>query len=112
MGGRSGWTRQASHLITDPVDTVVALLEAGASSVGAGAGAVVSPEVSATCGDEVGGIAAGAHTFPSVPSVGGGDRGYGGSRFESRSGGYGGSRDYYSRWGQRSCRGWGLVETP
>uniref|UniRef100_A0A8B9XQG5 Uncharacterized protein n=1 Tax=Bos mutus grunniens TaxID=30521 RepID=A0A8B9XQG5_BOSMU len=36
-------------------------------------------------------------------SRGGGDRGYGGSRFESRSGGYGGSRDYYSRWGQRSC---------
>ncbi|XP_062040910.1 cold-inducible RNA-binding protein [Lepus europaeus] len=29
-------------------------------------------------------------------SRGGGDRGYGGSRFESRSGGYGGSRDYYS----------------
>ena len=57
MGGRSGWTRQASHLITDPVDTEVVLLEAGASSVGAGAGAVVSPEVSATCGDEVGGIA-------------------------------------------------------
>lgn len=44
MGGRSGWTRQASHLITDPVDTEVALLEAGASSAGAGAGAVVSPE--------------------------------------------------------------------
>uniref|UniRef100_A0A2K5TMQ4 Cold-inducible RNA-binding protein n=1 Tax=Macaca fascicularis TaxID=9541 RepID=A0A2K5TMQ4_MACFA len=30
-------------------------------------------------------------------SRGGGDRGYGGNRFESRSGGYGGSRDYYSR---------------
>uniref|UniRef100_A0A9L0RRA2 Cold-inducible RNA-binding protein n=1 Tax=Equus caballus TaxID=9796 RepID=A0A9L0RRA2_HORSE len=30
-------------------------------------------------------------------SRGGGDRGYGGSRFESRSGGYGGSRDYYGR---------------
>ncbi|KFO28902.1 Ephrin-A2 [Fukomys damarensis] len=29
-------------------------------------------------------------------SRGGGDRGYGGGRFESRSGGYGGSRDYYS----------------
>ncbi|XP_065392066.1 cold-inducible RNA-binding protein isoform X1 [Macaca fascicularis] len=29
-------------------------------------------------------------------SRGGGDRGYGGNRFESRSGGYGGSRDYYS----------------
>nr|XP_058895607.1 cold-inducible RNA-binding protein-like [Kogia breviceps] len=29
-------------------------------------------------------------------SRGGGDRGYGGRRFESRSGGYGGSRDYYS----------------
>uniref|UniRef100_A0A2K5NPN9 Cold-inducible RNA-binding protein n=1 Tax=Cercocebus atys TaxID=9531 RepID=A0A2K5NPN9_CERAT len=28
--------------------------------------------------------------------AGGGDRGYGGNRFESRSGGYGGSRDYYS----------------
>ena len=94
MGGRSGWTRQASHLITDPVDTEVALLEAGAFSAGAGAGAVVSPEVSATCGDEVGGIAAGADTFPSVPSVGGGDRGYGGSRFAARSGGYGRSRDY------------------
>ncbi|MEJ1269736.1 cold inducible RNA binding protein [Cricetulus griseus] len=30
-------------------------------------------------------------------SRGGGDRGYGGGRFESRSGGYGGSRDYYAR---------------
>ncbi|XP_005406038.1 PREDICTED: cold-inducible RNA-binding protein isoform X1 [Chinchilla lanigera] len=29
-------------------------------------------------------------------SRGGGDRGYGGGRFDSRSGGYGGSRDYYS----------------
>ncbi|CAO2641481.1 Cold-inducible RNA-binding protein [Lemmus lemmus] len=29
--------------------------------------------------------------------VGGGDRGYGGGRFDSRSGGYGGSRDYYAR---------------
>ncbi|XP_011852787.1 PREDICTED: cold-inducible RNA-binding protein isoform X1 [Mandrillus leucophaeus] len=29
-------------------------------------------------------------------SRGGGDRGYGGNRFESRSGGYGGSRDYYT----------------
>lgn len=36
------------------------------------------------------------------PSRGGGDRGYGGSRFESRSGGYGGSRDYY---GSRSQGG-------
>uniref|UniRef100_G3UCF3 Cold-inducible RNA-binding protein n=1 Tax=Loxodonta africana TaxID=9785 RepID=G3UCF3_LOXAF len=35
-------------------------------------------------------------------SRGGGDRGYGGSRFESRSGGYGGSRDYY---GSRSQGG-------
>ncbi|KAI2587605.1 cold inducible RNA binding protein [Homo sapiens] len=31
-----------------------------------------------------------------VDQAGGGDRGYGGNRFESRSGGYGGSRDYYS----------------
>ncbi|XP_030364993.1 cold-inducible RNA-binding protein isoform X1 [Strigops habroptila] len=29
-------------------------------------------------------------------SRGGGDRGYGGSRFDSRSGGYNGSRDYYN----------------
>lgn len=40
---------------------------------------------------------AGTHLFFLSLFVGGGDRGYGGSRFESRSGGYGGSRDYYSR---------------
>ncbi|KAG8519201.1 Cold-inducible RNA-binding protein [Galemys pyrenaicus] len=38
-------------------------------------------------------------------SRGGGDRGYGGSRFESRSGGYGGSRDYYSSRSQGSSYG-------
>jgi len=31
-----------------------------------------------------------------VSVQGGGDRGYGGSRFDSRSGGYNGSRDYYN----------------
>uniref|UniRef100_A0A7M4FFZ1 Cold inducible RNA binding protein n=2 Tax=Longirostres TaxID=1298654 RepID=A0A7M4FFZ1_CROPO len=36
---------------------------------------------------------------------GGGDRGYGGSRFDSRSGGYSGSRDYYSS--SRSQGGYG-----
>ncbi|KFZ51451.1 Cold-inducible RNA-binding protein, partial [Podiceps cristatus] len=35
---------------------------------------------------------------------GGGDRGYGGSRFDSRSGGYNGSRDYYN---SRSQGGYG-----
>lgn len=48
MGDRSELTRLASHLTTDPVGTEVALLGAGASSVGAEAGAVGSPEVSAT----------------------------------------------------------------
>uniref|UniRef100_F7AB55 Cold-inducible RNA-binding protein n=1 Tax=Callithrix jacchus TaxID=9483 RepID=F7AB55_CALJA len=38
-------------------------------------------------------------------SRGGGDRGYGGNRFESRSGGYGGSRDYYSSRSQSSGYG-------
>ncbi|XP_004630125.1 cold-inducible RNA-binding protein-like [Octodon degus] len=44
-------------------------------------------------------------------SRGGGDRGYGGGRFESRSGGYGGSRDRYSSrsrgdgYGERSSGG-------
>ncbi|XP_074207433.1 cold-inducible RNA-binding protein isoform X1 [Camelus bactrianus] len=44
-------------------------------------------------------------------SRGGGDRGYGGGRFEARSGGYGGSRDYYSSrsqgggYGDRSAGG-------
>ncbi|XP_058393849.1 cold-inducible RNA-binding protein isoform X1 [Diceros bicornis minor] len=44
-------------------------------------------------------------------SRGGGDRGYGGGRFESRSGGYGGSRDYYGSrsqgggYGERSSGG-------
>ncbi|KAF4789886.1 Cold-inducible RNA-binding protein [Turdus rufiventris] len=37
-------------------------------------------------------------------SRGGGDRGYGGSRFDSRSGGYNGSRDYYN---SRSQGGYG-----
>lgn len=31
-----------------------------------------------------------------VSVQGGGERGYGGSRFDSRSGGYNGSRDYYN----------------
>lgn len=44
MGGRSGLTRPGSHLITDPVGTEVAPRGAGASSVGAEAGAVGSPE--------------------------------------------------------------------
>ncbi|XP_010173437.1 cold-inducible RNA-binding protein isoform X5 [Antrostomus carolinensis] len=35
---------------------------------------------------------------------GGGDRGYGGSRFDNRSGGYNGSRDYYN---SRSQGGYG-----
>nr|XP_031529778.1 cold-inducible RNA-binding protein isoform X1 [Vicugna pacos] len=41
-------------------------------------------------------------------SRGGGDRGYGGGRFEARSGGYGGSRDYYSRLNRNWCNseGW------
>ncbi|OXB78032.1 UNVERIFIED_CONTAM: hypothetical protein H355_013581 [Colinus virginianus] len=38
-------------------------------------------------------------------SRGGGDRGYGGSRFDSRSGGYNGSRDYYNS--SRSQGGYG-----
>ncbi|XP_061871123.1 cold-inducible RNA-binding protein isoform X2 [Colius striatus] len=37
-------------------------------------------------------------------SRGGGERGYGGSRFDSRSGGYNGSRDYYN---SRSQGGYG-----
>uniref|UniRef100_A0A2K6SLW6 Cold-inducible RNA-binding protein n=1 Tax=Saimiri boliviensis boliviensis TaxID=39432 RepID=A0A2K6SLW6_SAIBB len=40
-----------------------------------------------------------------VDQAGGGDRGYGGNRFESRSGGYGGSRDYYSSRSQSSGYG-------
>lgn len=96
MGGRSGLTRPGSHLITDPVGTEVAPRGAGASSVGAEAGAVGSPEVSATCREEVGALLQ-ELTLTSCLCIGGGDRGYGGSRFESRSGGYGGSRDYYSR---------------
>lgn len=47
-GDRFELTRLASHLITDPVGTEVALLGAGASSVGAEAGAVVSPEEEGT----------------------------------------------------------------
>lgn len=47
-GGRSEWTRPASPPTTDPAGTEVALLGAGASSEGAEAGAVGSPEVSAT----------------------------------------------------------------
>lgn len=49
-GDRFELTRLASLLITDLVGTEVALLGAGASSVGAEAGAVGSPEVSATLG--------------------------------------------------------------
>uniref|UniRef100_A0A674J3C1 RNA-binding protein 3 n=1 Tax=Terrapene triunguis TaxID=2587831 RepID=A0A674J3C1_9SAUR len=37
-------------------------------------------------------------------SRGGGDRGYGGGRYDNRSGGYGGSRDYY---GSRNQGGYG-----
>lgn len=48
MGDRSELTRLASHLIIDPVGTEVALLGAGASSVGAEAGAVGSPEEEGT----------------------------------------------------------------
>ncbi|XP_030322201.1 cold-inducible RNA-binding protein isoform X1 [Calypte anna] len=40
-----------------------------------------------------------------VSVQGGGDRGYGGSRFDSRSGGYNGSRDYYNS--SRSQGGYG-----
>lgn len=100
MGGRSELTRLASLLITGPEDTGVALLEAGASSVGVAAGAEGSPEVSAGMPWAAGrGNAAGLGTpgLVSMSSTGGGDRGYGGGRFESRSGGYGGSRDYYAR---------------
>uniref|UniRef100_A0A8C9PFX8 Cold-inducible RNA-binding protein n=1 Tax=Spermophilus dauricus TaxID=99837 RepID=A0A8C9PFX8_SPEDA len=43
-----------------------------------------------------GGSTGGLGFFLGGQAVGGGDRGYGGGRFESRSGGYGGSRDYYS----------------
>lgn len=46
-GGRSELTRLASLLTTGPEDTGVALLEAGAFSVGDEAGAEGSPEVSA-----------------------------------------------------------------
>lgn len=100
MGDRSELTRRASLLTTGLVGTEVALLGAGASSVGAEAGAVGSPEVSASRG--LGGSTVGKSCYSTylsflALSVGGGDRGYGGSRFESRSGGYGGSRDYYSR---------------
>ncbi|XP_063214144.1 cold-inducible RNA-binding protein isoform X2 [Chroicocephalus ridibundus] len=42
--------------------------------------------------------------FSRVSVAGGGDRGYGGSRFDSRSGGYNGSRDYYN---SRSQGGYG-----
>lgn len=49
-GDRSELTRPASRLTTDPVGTEVALPGAGASSVGAEAGAVGSPGVSATLG--------------------------------------------------------------
>lgn len=48
MGDRSELTRLASRLTTDPVGTEVALLGAGASSVGAEAGAVGSPEEEGT----------------------------------------------------------------
>ncbi|KAM6189245.1 cold-inducible RNA-binding protein isoform 2-T2 [Sarcoramphus papa] len=44
-----------------------------------------------------------AHDLVSVQ--GGGERGYGGSRFDSRSGGYNGSRDYYNS--SRSQGGYG-----
>lgn len=49
-GDRSESTKPASHLTTDPVGTEVALPGAGASSVGAEAGAVGFPGVSATLG--------------------------------------------------------------
>lgn len=102
MGDRSELTRLASHPTTDPVGTEVALLGAEeVSSVGVEAGDVGSPEVSATLAPEaledmMGALlqGAGTHLLSLSLSVGGGDRGYGGSRFESRSGGYGGSRDY------------------
>lgn len=47
-GDRFELTRLASQLITDPVGTEVALLGAGASSLGAEAGAMVSPEEEGT----------------------------------------------------------------
>lgn len=101
MGDRFELTRLANHPTTDPVGTEVALLGAEeASSVGAEAGDVGSLEVSATLVAEALDMmvallqGAGTHLSSLFTSVGGGDRGYGGSRFESRSGGYGGSRDY------------------
>lgn len=60
--GRSELTRLASLLTTDPEDTGVALLEAGASSVGDEAGAEGSPEVSAALAAG-GGMAAGVGTL-------------------------------------------------
>ena len=86
MGGRSRSTRLASRLITNPTGTEVALPGARASSTrGEGRGR--------------------GRGF----SRGRGDRGYRGSQFESRSGGYGGSRDYYSSRSQGgSCGDWSL----
>ncbi|NXU53272.1 CIRBP protein, partial [Turnix velox] len=55
----------------------------------------------------VGGVGSeSAHKLnPLLSAAGGGDRGYGGSRFDSRSGGYNGSRDYYNS--SRSQGGYG-----
>lgn len=59
MGGRSELTRLASLLITGPEDTGVALLEAGASSVGVAAGAEGSPEEEETGAMEVAALSPG-----------------------------------------------------
>ncbi|XP_039103974.1 cold-inducible RNA-binding protein isoform X2 [Hyaena hyaena] len=62
-GGRSEWTRPASPPTTDPAGTEVALLGAGASSEGAEAGAVGSPEEEGTEGTE------GAGSSPGVGAM-------------------------------------------
>lgn len=59
MGGRSELTRLASLLTTGPEDTGVALLEAGAFSVGDEAGAEGSPEEEETGAMEVAALSPG-----------------------------------------------------